>query len=107
MENQQQNQRHGQPCRDQDMSPVERGILFQTFSEEIAKNNEDRPQEQNSQYEKAGEDPVGVRWPGIIPEYKQPKEACQSGESEYGNDTGNKKSREAKEQGIQVSLFHG
>ena len=89
------------------MSPVEHRILFQTSSDEIAKNNKDRPQEQDGQCEKAGEDPVGVCWPGIVPEHKQPKEACQSGESENGNDPGNKKSRQAKEQGIQVSLFHG
>jgi hypothetical protein len=97
----------GQSHGEQDMGPVQGRILFKSPANEKTKDDENQPQDQHSQYKKRGQDWLDVRRPGIIPKDIQPKETRQSRESKNGKYSGDQQSRQSKEQGIQVSLFHG
>ena len=106
MEAQHEEERQGQSGRDQNMSPVQDGILFQTLANEITQDKENHPQDQHGQQEKDGESRLYKSRPGIVPEYIQPEDARQSREAKDGDEPSDEKSWQAKKQGIQISLLH-
>jgi len=107
LEDQEQEECQGQPRREQDMDPVQSRILFQPPARKKAKDDENQPQNQHGQHKKRGKDWFDVSRPGIVPKDVQPKEARQGRKSKNASQPGDKKSGQSKEQGIQVSFFHG